>query len=384
MHIVHITPYYAPAYTFGGVVTAVEGLAQATAARGHQVTVLTTDALTFSERFSGNSKETLQNVEVIRSRNLNYALRRYNLSTPFGLRHELKRLLPSVDIVHLHEFRTVENLLSVPLARHKARPILLSPHGTLNQSTGRSSLKSWWDRLISPRIAASISQIVALAEAEASDARTLWNQFGIAPQISIIPNGVDPTRFASLPDGAIFRERYGLGDGAVILFMGRLHRRKGVEQLTQAFRAARIPGAKLVLAGPDEGMLPVLERMKNNDIILTGYLNEEQRREALAAADLFALPATGEGLSMAVLEAMAAGVAVLLSPGCNLPEAEQHGAGLIVPPQIEALTHALSNLLEDREKLQQMGKRARLLVNERYTWAKVAAMMETLYQQSLI
>jgi glycosyltransferase involved in cell wall biosynthesis len=381
MHIVHITPYYTPAYTFGGVVSAVEGLAQATAARGHQVTVLTTDALTYTERFSGNSKEILQNVVVIRSRNLNYALRRYNLSTPFGLRHELKHLLPSVDIIHLHEFRTVENLLSVSLARHRARPIVLSPHGTLDQSTGRSNLKIWWDRLISPHVARSINQIVALAEAEASDARTLWSQFGMAPQVTIIPNGVDPARYASLPDGAIFRQRYGLGEGPVVLFMGRLHRRKGVEQLTQAFRAAGIDGAKLVLAGPDEGMLPVLQRIHNDDIILTGYLNEEERREALAAADLFALPATGEGLSMAVLEAMAAGVAVLLSPGCNLPEAEQQGAGLVVPPQIEALTQALRTLLDDRVALQKMGERARHLVHERYTWAKVAASMESLYQQ---
>lgn len=381
MHILHISPYYVPAYTFGGVVAAVEGLAQATAARGHQVTVLTTDVLTLSARHTGSSTETINGVQVMRCRNWMYPLRRLNLSTPFGIQAQLEHLLPSVDVVHLHEFRTVENLLTVPAVRDADRPLILSPHGTLTQSTGRSTLKIWWDRLLSPRIAPAISQIIALAQAEADDVRAVWQQFGTPPPIQIIPNGVNPQQFASLPDGAIFRERYGLGNGAVVLFMGRLHRRKGVEELAQAFLAANIQGAKLVLAGPDEGMLPTLQRLQTPDIILTGYLNAEQRLQALAAADLFALPATGEGLSMAVLEAMAAGVPVLLSPGCNLPEAAEAGAGQIVQPQVETLTQALRDLLADRDGLQQMGAQARQLVQDRFTWAQVAASMEVVYQQ---
>jgi glycosyltransferase involved in cell wall biosynthesis len=257
---------------------------------------------------------------------------------------------------------------------------VLSPHGTLAQSTGRSTLKIAWDRLLSPRIAPHIAQVIALAQAEADDVCTLWQQFGTTPAISIIPNGVNPAQFADLPDGAIFRERYGLGTGAVVMFMGRLHRRKGVEELTRAFLSANIQGAKLVLAGPDEGMLPTLQSLQTDDIILTGYLNAEQRLQALAAADLFALPATGEGLSMAVLEAMATGIPVLLSPGCNLPEAAESGAGKIVLPQVETLTQALREMLTDREALQVMGNRAQQLVHDRFTWEQVASRMEAVYQ----
>ena len=138
-----------------------------------------------------------------------------------------------------------------------------------------------------------------------------------------------------------FRTRYGLGDATVCLFMGRLHPRKGVEVLVRAFKQANIANTRLVIAGPDEGMLALLQAIKDDRTIMTGYLDGQERLAALAAADIFCLPATGEGLSMAALEALAAGLPAILSPGCNLPEVAQYGAGLIVEPQVEPLAAAL-------------------------------------------
>ena len=78
-------------------------------------------------------------------------------------------------------------------------------------------------------------------------------------QFAVVPNGVDADEFAQLPGRAEFRARYGLGDVPVCLFLGRLHARKGVEVLVRAFKLANVPGARLVLAGPDEGMLTTLQ-----------------------------------------------------------------------------------------------------------------------------
>ncbi len=126
-------------------------------------------------------------------------------------------------------------------------------------------------------------------------------------------------------------------------------------------------------------MLPTLQALADDRMVLTGYLAGADRLAALAAADVFALPATGEGLSMAALEAMAAGVPVILSPGCNLPEAADSGAGLIVAPEVEPLAAALRALLTDADRRAAMASAARGLVRQRFTWTQVAAQLEQVY-----
>jgi glycosyltransferase involved in cell wall biosynthesis len=387
MHILHLTPYYAPAYAFGGVVRAVEGMARALTRRGHTVTVLTTDALDQKRRYDGALDETIDGVRVVRQPNVSPSLRgKFNLSTPRRMRQMAQKLLPSVDVVHCHEFRTVENLLVTPVAAQLHKPLILSPHGTLALDTGRSRLKSLWDSVLSSAVALRFDHIIGLSQAEIETVQALWPSFGrrkVPAQFSVIPNGIDPAEFADLSGGDEFRRRYNLGDTLVVLFMGRLHTRKGVDLLVKAFRQANDGSARLVIAGPDEGMRDSLTPLLDENIVLTGYVGGSDRLAAYAAADLFALPATGEGLSMAVLEAMGAGLPVILSPGCNFPDAAAYGAGIEVEPQVDSLAEALRTLLTDTEKRRTMGRRARQLILERYTWDAVAAQLEAVYQRYL-
>src|SRR5215510_5755550 len=99
MHILHVTPYYAPAYSFGGVVSATQGLTRALVQRGHDITVLTTDALSVETRIA-ESDAIIDGVRVLRVPNVIYPLRKLNLSTPFSLRKVITPLLSSIDIVH--------------------------------------------------------------------------------------------------------------------------------------------------------------------------------------------------------------------------------------------------------------------------------------------
>ena len=382
MNILHISPYYAPAYAFGGVARAVEGLAQALAKRGHQVTVLTTDALTQTDRYSG-ALDTVENgVEVVRVPNLSVWLRgRANLSTPLGMRGTAADLVAQADVIHCHEFRTVENLMITPVAARMGKRIILSPHGTLATNTGRSTLKIWWDRLLSPAVAMRIHTVVALTNVELNEAQVLWAALGARSNFAVVPNGVNEGEFAALADGAAFRAQWRIGEHErVCLFMGRLHPRKGIDILIPAFKSANVPNSRLVIAGPDEGTLEQIRPTLDESIIVTGYLNSAERKAALAAADLFALPATGEGLSMAVLEAMAAGVPPILTPGCNLPEAAEAGAGILVEPEIEPLANALRDLLSNPALSREMGERAQALIRERFTWQRAAEQMESIYQ----
>ncbi len=383
MHILHVSPYYAPAYSFGGVVSMLEGLTQAQVKSGHQVTVLTSDAYSLESRYQGELETVRDGIRVIRCPNWIYPLRRYNLDTPFRMASQARNIMQEIDIIHLHEFRTIENLLVVPIAAKHQKPVVLSPHGTLTYSTGRSTLKSLWDRWLSPRVAQHIRHVIPLAESELDDARRTWSQFSTQPDFSIVPNGVNPADYDTLPDEALFRKKYNLGDSPVVLFMGRLHQRKGVDVLAKAFQQADIPGAKLVIAGPDEGMRPQIEALADENIILTGFLGGDERLQALSAADLFVLPAIGEGLSMAVLEAMAAGLPVLLSPGCNLPEAAAARAGKIVPVDGDSLASALAHMLSDSDSLSEMGQNAKELIQQEFTWDIVASEMDAVYRSCI-
>jgi len=384
MHILHLCPYYKPAYAFGGVVRAVEGMASALVERGHQVTVLTTDALDQTARYGGAEDEMMDGVRVLRRPNASPWLRgKLNLSTPRSMKKTAELILPNVDVLHLHEFRTTENLLVAPAARELGKPIVLSPHGTLTLGTGRRRLKAGWDRLLGAGV--RVDHIIALTAAELADAQTRWQSFGrrqMPTRFSIIPNGIHLNRFADLPDATGFRRRYRLDEAPTVLFMGRLQARKGLDVLIQAFQRAHVEHSRLLIVGPDEGMLKVMRKLAAGDsrIVIAGYLSGADRLCALAASDLLALPAVGEGLSMAVLEAMAAEMPVILSPGCHMNEVEAVGAGYVAAAAADAFADKLRLLLRDRDLRARMGKAARRLVAETYNWDAIGIQLEALYQ----
>ena len=386
MHILHLTPYYAPAYPYGGVVRSVEAMTCALADRGHRITVLTTDTFSRQMRYEGPSDEKYYSgLRVIRRPNVSPWLRgTLNLSTPRSMKRTAESILPSVDILHVHEFRTLENLLVTPVAQRLHVPIVLSPHGTLNLSTGRGFLKSVWDRLLGAGVAQRIDHVVALTENERAEAEALWLSFGrreTPTRFSVIPNGVNLNEFSDLPNADKFRGRYGLDDAPTVLFMGRLQARKGVDVLIQAFLSAGVKHSRLLIVGPDEGMLPSLQAIAGDDarIVFTGYLEGADRLASLAASDVFALPATGEGQSMAALEAMAASLPVVLSPGCNMDEVAGYSAGYVVEATEEAFAKKLRTLLTDEDLRRKMGAKARQMVDEDYTWGTAAEKLEQVY-----
>jgi len=391
LKILHLTPYAPPAWAYGGVVMAVGGLAAAQAKRGHMVTLLTTDAGDFTTRLPSGD-QTVEAVRVVRCRNLIYPLRtKFNLSTPLGYRAAFRRLAAHADVIHAHELRTAENVIAALSGPHKR--LILSAHGTLSYATGRGGFKTAWDRLLGRAVMQRVSAAAALTATERDEIRALWAAMGLqAPPTAIIPNGVGAEVLTALADPALpaaaesFRAKWGLGAGPVILFLGRLHERKGLQFLIPAFAslAADFPSARVLVAGADSGMLRVAQRLAYEGgvagrVIFTGLLSGQDRIAALRVADIFALPAVGEGLSMAALEALAAGIPALLTPGCNLPEIADRGAGIVVDRAVGAIAAGLRTLLTDESGRRMMGERGAAWVREAFTWPKVAEQFEALY-----
>lgn len=392
MRVLHVVPYYEPAWSHGGVVRAVSGLARRQAESGHRITVLTTDTGGAGNRLPAGRVMT-GDVTVVRVRNFSNSIRaKLNVSTPLRFGRVAGQLIEELDIdlVHCHELRTVENLQVRAVARRFNLPLVLSPHGTLPYGTGRGLFKKNWDWLFAASLLRGFDHVVALNQQEVRETRALWSRYRVTldpEQLTVVPNGIDPSDFAKLPDRDESRRRWNLGPGPVVVFLGRLTERKGLQLLIPAFaRLIReMPTARLLLAGPDDGMERRLRDLAvdcqvGTGVVFTGMLDGDARLAALRAADVFVLPAEGEGLSMAALEAMACGLPVILTPGCNFPEVAAAGAGMVVPREVAALAHALQSLLTDSEGRLAMARRAQELVFDRYVWPRILTRMNSAYQ----
>jgi len=176
----------------------------------------------------------------------------------------------------------------------------------------------------------------------------------------------------------------------VILFLGRLHSKKGLDVLVRAFADIypTNPGIHLLIVGPDDGYETELKRLIgrmgiNCAVTLTGILTGKARLAAMARADIYALPSYSEGFSVGVLEALAAGLPVVISKYCYLPEVVSAGAGLEIEPEVRQVSSALGSLIENPERALKMGRAGRDFVRSKYSWDTVATSFVDLYKSNM-
>ena len=236
------------------------------------------------------------------------------------------------------------------------------------------------DRIIKPSDA-----IHALTAAE----MTRITALGYETPVFVTPNGVDPDLLECAPDIAEFMAKYPkLAGTLVILFLGRLHSIKGLDVLARSFAriSRKYKDCTLLVAGPDEdGSQKRMESLLLTEhaldrTVFTGMLTGRDKLAALKCADLFVLSSYSEGFSIAVLEALAGGLPVVISRQCNFPEVSEHAAGFVVEPEEPAVTQAISTLLSDGGLRLAMGRNGRRLVRKKYSWAGIAASMADHYR----
>jgi glycosyltransferase involved in cell wall biosynthesis len=173
-----------------------------------------------------------------------------------------------------------------------------------------------------------------------------------------------------------------------LLFLGRLHPKKGLDILAEAFGAlARArDDVHLVIAGPDDGARAATEtaltRFGVRDrVTFTGMLRGEEKLDAFHAAEVFALPSRSENFGVAVVEAMACGVPVVVSDQVNIwREVVGAGAGAVVPCEAAALSDAVRAMLDDPARRAETGRRGAQFARDRYDHRRVAAELEAAYE----
>jgi len=385
MRILQVYPYYPPAWEHGGALRVVHRLATRLVDRGHDVTVFTTDTHGEQGRVNTEDRINIDGLTVKYFPNLsNWITKTLNLPLPIGFRRTLNATVTEYDVIHIHGF---PHLLAVGVARAARRndiPYIVTPHGAVNQPNEEEPplLRGLFTKAFANSILSNAETVTALTE----DEKSRLKEIDVPIQRLVrIPNGVDLEELQS-GDGDEFRQKHDLTTNQIVGFVGRLHKKKGLDIVTECAGGFRNESdLSFVIIGPDDGYESAFrEQIRDCDldnVSLLGYVSEAEKRDALDAMDIFLHPSYSEGQPMAVLEACATGTPVVISDRCSLPEIDAYNAGIVTEPSPGVVITAIEQLLSNAEQRQLMGENAIQLVSEKFTWGSVVDRYERLYEE---
>lgn len=301
---------------------------------------------------------------------------------------KVMRLAEAADVVHNHGLWMFPNLYARRAAQNGRVPLVLSPRGMLDEwSLRRSPLRksvAW--RLFERENLDSARLFHATSAAEALAIRAVR----LEQPIAVIPNGVDVPEQAGLAERAVLERDFpALRGKRWLLFLSRLHPKKGIAELLRAWRSlgATAAGWHLVLAGPDlDGHGASLRRLAaelglEDRVAFTGMLSGAAKTSALANAELLVLPTHSENFGLVVAEALAHGTPVITTRATPWRELEASSSGWWIEDLPEALQAALETALRlAPQALRDMGARGRALVLEKYSWDRVGRDMLAAYR----
>ena len=310
---------------------------------------------------------------------------RYNT----GLEKAIPRLVISSDIIHSHGLWLPSNWVTGLVARLANKPLIISPRGTLqpnalNISKTKKEIAAF---LFEKKNLHGAACLHATSTGEAQSFR----RYGLKNPVCIIPNGVDISQFLGRAEALqIFGETFPeVKNKRILLFLSRLHPIKGIETLIKVWSKMSqfFPEWCLVIAGSDEcGYSKTLMDLASHlaahkSILFTGFLQGDLKVSAFKSASLFVLPSKTENFGLAIAEALASGCPVITTKGTPWAELEDYKCGWWIDICSEALEKAMCSAMQlPTDKLVQMGKNGKRLVENRYTWERVAANMSEVYK----
>ena len=306
----------------------------------------------------------------------------------WGARRLVEQHVARADWVHLHGVWDPILRPTAAAARRLGKPYAVAPHGMLDPwSLGQKRLKKRVAMLLGYRRMLDGASFLHVLNA---DERRLVGPLKLRCPAVVIPNGVFLEELDPLPEPGTFRAAHpALGDAPYVLFLSRLHHKKGLDVLAEAFAgvARERPDVRPVVAGPDGGARQPFERQVAGlglagRVHVVGPLYGADKLAALVDAACFCLPSRQEGFSVAVLEALACGVPVVVSDACHFPEVAEVGAGRVVPLDASAVATALAAVLASAEVRRRMGEAGRELVRNRFTWPAIARLSLDAYQDA--
>jgi len=302
----------------------------------------------------------------------------------------LARHVSEFDVVHIHALFSYSSLAASFWARRLGVPYVVRPLGTLNE-WGMKNRRPWLKRLSFRLLERRVVSNAAVVHYASMDEQAQAETLDVTAPAAVIPNALQSATAPTADLKGRFRARHPQLQGRqVVLFLARIDAIKGVSLLLRAFAQIRhaTPDAFLVVAG--DGPTELVENLKGeaaslgiaSQLLWPGFLEGDDKRAALADADVFALPSYSESFGIAVAEAMAAGLPVIVSDQVGIhDEISRARAGIIVSCDVGQLAAALTRLLGDATLRRSMGQDGQCLVRQKYSPQAVTRKVIGLYNE---
>lgn len=381
MRILHVIPGLT--HERGGPSAVVEALVRHQIGQGHVVTVLTTDqgARSGERPVELASRATVERLPVRGPDRVAFAP---------AFRCRVRQRLGSADIVHVHSIFTYPVHVTLSEALAARVPVVLRPCGLLHRYSLQFS--NWRKRSYLKLFGRQVRRAcTAWHYTSANEAAESWP--GDTSPRFIVPNGIDPDAFGinrHEATSAVGREWPALRDVPYALFLGRLHPKKRLDLLLEAFLSGAPAQFKLAVAGPDECGLweDIASRFARNSagdrIVRIGMVQGFRKSVLLAGASLFALPSEHENFGIAALEALASGVPVLVSPHVDLAgDVDLRDAIVTAPIDVAIWRNQLARLLNQDAQLRHKAEEVAQKVRQRFSWEHLSATIVQHYQRIL-
>jgi len=391
MKILKIIPYFE--WSFGGPTRSVLELSQSLAKKGHEITIYTTDVgingkLKDSERIN----DELVTINYFRCFN-NWMAKNLKFHFSEEMRNEIKKNIKYFDVVHLHEWRGIPNIYACYYAQKYNIPYIMEAHGSSPKIIGRQTYnrnisKRVFDTLVGEKIINNSSKFIALTKSEMQD----YENLSIDPKkITIIPNGINVNRFSqdnnnnNNNNNNGFKESYGI-KGDVILYLGRINERKGIDFLIKSFNELlnEKKGIILVIVGPNDGYKTELERLVkklkiSENVKFFDYINDVSK--VYNDSEILVYPAIQEIFGRVPFEAIISNVPVIVAndSGCGELVKEAKCGLLVEYGDIKDLKNKIKYLLENHIEGKILVDNGKKYINENMKWDKIAEKVEQIY-----
>jgi glycosyltransferase involved in cell wall biosynthesis len=357
-------------------------------ARGLSASGIETDVVCTDDNFGGRMDVPLDTPVREEGATFRYFARQTRFYTgSLSLARWLWKHIADYDVVHIHALFSWSSTAAAVASSVKGRPYIVRPLGVLNR-WGMKSRRPLFKRIsfffCERRILRRAFAVQFTSELERQEAEDL----NVECSAAVIPNPVDLPDAPALSKGR-FRSRYPQLQGKfVYLFLSRVDRKKGLDLLLNAFARVRVelPDSVLVIAGDGQPDLIALLRSQADSlgledaIVWAGFLQADWKSSALRDADVFVLPSYSENFGVSVVEAMGAGLPVVISDQIGIsPEINRAGAGLVTPCQVEPFAAAMLRLGCDPDLRRELGRHGRNLAQEEFSVKSVCAKLVDLY-----